>query len=117
GPKPGARYPSSGRMTRSGLCGLPDPGGPYPAPRELPSTTGRSGDPGDTPAAGRTRCGGWRACGCVRDRAQARARRRLLVLVCRLRVQARADAELLLDLLLDLVGEIGVVAQEVPRVL
>src|SRR5262249_8429416 len=39
------------------------------------------------------------------------------LLVRRLRVQARAHAELLLDLLFDLVGEVGVVAQEVPRVL
>src|SRR5215472_17324390 len=34
-----------------------------------------------------------------------------------IRVEARADAELLLDLLLDLVGEVGVGAQEVPGVL
>src|SRR5579875_5350 len=33
------------------------------------------------------------------------------------RVKARADAELLLDLLLDLVGQVGVVPEEVPRVL
>src|SRR6476469_1674666 len=32
-------------------------------------------------------------------------------------VQARADAELLLDLLLDLVGDVFVLAQEIPRVL
>src|SRR4051795_5264879 len=35
---------------------------------------------------------------------------------CR-QVDASTDAELLLDLLLDLVGEVGVVAQERPRVL
>src|SRR5256885_1889991 len=34
-----------------------------------------------------------------------------------IRVQARADAELLLDLLLDLVGGVGVVAQEVAGIL
>src|SRR5262252_6089760 len=42
---------------------------------------------------------------------------RCRLLVGRLCVQARANAELLLDLLLNLVGEIGVVTQEVPRVL
>src|SRR5215469_2715189 len=49
------------------------------------------------------------------DRPQARACRRLPVR--RLRVQARADAQLFLDLLLDLVGHIGVVVQEGPCVL
>src|SRR5262249_42145262 len=113
-PMSGARGPASGRTHHPWR---PVSAGSYPAPPALPSTTGPSGDSGDTTAR-RVRSRGCRASGHVRDRAQARARRRLLVrLVRRLHVQARADAELLLDLLLDLVGEIGVVTQEVPRVL
>src|SRR5262249_54675224 len=80
--------------------------------RFLSRTTRAPAEPGDAPAARRGR--GVR--GVIRDRTQGTgACRRLLVR--RLRVQARAHAELFLDLLLDLVGEVGVVAQEVPRVL
>src|SRR5215469_13411577 len=50
--------------------------------------------PGAAPAAARTGPWGWSV-----------------------RIEARPDAELLLDLLLDLVGEVGVAAQEVPGVL
>src|SRR5215210_6334524 len=49
-----------------------------------------------------------------RDRRLGRLGRTLLG---RRRVDARSDAELLLDLLLDLIGEVGVVAQERPGVL
>src|SRR5215468_11013134 len=76
--------------------------------RSLSRTTGAPAEPGNRPAR--------RVCGRVRDRTQAAAAFRWLLVRC-LRVQARAYAQLFLDLLLDFVGEIGVVAQEVPRVL
>src|SRR5262252_1094350 len=76
--------------------------------RLLSRTTGALAEPG----GGRVR----HLRGVVRDGAEATgACPRLLVR--RLRVHARAHAELFLDLLLDLVGDIRVVAQEVPRVL
>src|SRR5215475_12143580 len=80
--------------------------------RSLSRTTGAPAEPGDRPGTGRARC----ARGLARDRTQAAAAFRWL-LVRRLRVQAWAHTQLFLDLLLDFVGEIGVVAQEVPRVL
>ena len=81
------------------------------ARRLLSRTTGAPAERSHGPAAGRARWVGR----LVRDRPQsATFCRRLLV---RLRVQARANAELFLDLLLDLVGHIWVVTQEVPRVL
>src|SRR5262249_1719528 len=86
--------------------GPPGTGGPLPPPAGAPAA------PGDRPATGRARC----ARGLARARTQAAAACRCL-LVRRLRVQARAHTQLFLDLLLDFVGEIGVVAQEVPRVL
>src|SRR5262249_2257752 len=86
--------------------GPPGTGGPLPPPAGAPAA------PGDRPATGRARC----ARGLARARTQAAAAFRWL-LVRRLRVQARAHTQLFLDLLLDFVGEIGVVAQEVPRVL
>src|SRR6516165_5509818 len=80
--------------------------------RSLSRTTGALAEPGHGLAASRVRC----ARGIVRDGAQATGACRWL-LVRRFRVQARANAELLLEPLLDLVGKVGVVAQEVPRVL
>src|SRR5262249_50746307 len=80
--------------------------------RSLAGPTGAPAEPGDRPGTGRARC----ARGLARDRTQAAAAFRWL-LVRRLRVQAWAHTQLFLDLLLDFVGEIGVVAQEVPRVL
>src|SRR5262249_21796083 len=76
--------------------------------RSLSRTTGAPAEPGNRPAR--------RVCGRVRHRPQAAAAFRWLLVRC-LRVQARAYTQLFLDLLLDFVGEIGVVAQEVPRVL
>src|SRR5215468_11308402 len=80
--------------------------------RSFSRTTGAPAEPGDRPGTGRARC----ARGLARDRTQAAAAFRWL-LVRHLRVQARAHTQLFLDLLLDFVGEIGVVAQEVARVL
>src|SRR5262249_2307742 len=118
GPSPPAPSPAAGRPAPRFLADAPPLAVPLLALRRsgtgwlLSRTTGVPAEPGHGPTARRAR----RARRLVRDRAEAAtARRRLLVR--RLCVQARAYAELLLDLLLDLVGEVGVVTQEVARVL
>src|SRR5215831_5041343 len=94
------------RMAPAGLRG-----GPGGSAVPLPDTTGE-GDAGVVGQAG----AGWPARHRIGDRVQVPALPRLATGRW-VRIQARAHAELLLDLLLDLVGQVGVVAQEGAGVL
>src|SRR5215831_13049613 len=94
------------RFAPAGLRGWPG-GSAVP----LPDTTGE-GDAGVVGQAG----AGWPARHRIGDRVQVPALPRLATGRW-VRIQARAHAELLLDLLLDLVGQVGVVAQEGAGVL
>src|SRR5215472_14851266 len=92
------------------------PAGPHSGPggstAPLPDTTGE-GDAGIVGQAGVQWPGRHR----IGDRVQLPALPRRAGTGRRVRIQARAHAELLLDLLLDLVGQVGVVAQEGAGVL
>src|SRR5260370_712908 len=91
-PPPARAGPPAGRaFTRL----VATAGNPLQAARARPTTCARASSGASAPA------------GAARTGPRAR----------RIRIEARAHAELLLDLLLDLVGEVRVAAQEVPGVL
>src|SRR4051794_26308643 len=81
------------------------------------TSTGSPGGPADSTSSGSPGAAGRRGRGTGTGAVLSEIdRRRHHVDRCAL-VDASADAQLLLDLLLDLVGEVGVVAQEVADVL